>query len=147
MIISGESDGIGGNSQIWGRMMPTRPKTTGEQMSQIEQCIQSCLDCHRICLETITHCLLKGGEYASEKRILLLQDCAEICDTAANFMTRNSDLRATICSTCAEVCIRCAEDCERLRSDDLVKACAKACRRCAEYCQLMVANAIEVNKA
>jgi hypothetical protein len=127
--------------------MATQPKTMREQMGQIEQCIQSCLDSHRICLETITHCLLRGGEYASEKRILLLQDCAEICDTAANFMTRNSDLNAIVCGTCAEVCLRCAEDCERLGDDDLLKACAGACRRCAEYCQLMVANAIEVNKA
>jgi hypothetical protein len=127
--------------------MLTRPRTMREQESQIEQCIQTCLDCHRICLETITHCLLRGGEYASEKRILLLQDCAEICDTTANFLTRNSDLHATICGTCAEVCLKCAEDCERLGNDDLLKACAKACRQCAEYCQLMVANAIEVNKA
>jgi Domain of Unknown Function (DUF326) len=127
--------------------MPTQPKTIREETSQIDQCIQSCLDCHRICLETITHCLLMGGEYASEKRILLLQDCAEICDTNANFMTRNSDLHATICSTCAEVCLRCAEDCEQFGDDDLLKACAKACRRCAEYCQLMVANAIEVSRA
>jgi Domain of Unknown Function (DUF326) len=146
MIIREERDIIGGDSQIWRRIMPTRARTMREQASQIEECIQSCLDCHRICLEAITHCLLRGGEYASEKRILLLQDCAEVCDMAANFMTRNSDLHATICRTCAEVCLRCAEECERFRDDDLLKACAKACRRCAEYCQLMVANAIEVNK-
>jgi hypothetical protein len=121
--------------------MSTRPRTIREQMSQIELCIQSCLDCQSICLDTITHCLLRGGEYASERQILLLQDCAEICDTSANFMTRNSDMRATICGTCAEVCLRCAEECERLGDDDLLKACAEACRRCAAHCQLMVAKA------
>jgi Domain of Unknown Function (DUF326) len=127
--------------------MLTQPITMSEQMNQVEQCVQSCLDSHRICLEAITHCLQKGGKQASEKHIRLLQDCAEICDTGANFITRNSDLHITICSTCAEVCLRCAESCERFGDDDLMKLCGKTCRRCADYCQLMVLNALQVTKA
>jgi hypothetical protein len=123
--------------------MASQPKTIKQQMTQIECCIQNCLECGRACLETISHCLLKGGEYSTEKHIRLLQDCAEICQTSANFIIRNSDLHLTICSACAEVCLRCAESCQRFGDDDRMKTCAEACRRCAESCQLMVANATE----
>jgi len=121
-------------------MVPAQSLTsTRNQISQIEQCIQSCLDCHRrICLETITYCLLKGGTYANLKQIRLLQDCAEICQTAANFMARNSDMQKTIWNACAEICLKCAEICEWFGKDQMMKSCAEACRQCAEFCVLMV---------
>lgn len=53
--------------------------------------IQAALDCHTTCLETISHCLAKGGDHARPDHIKLLIDCAEICQTAANFMARESD--------------------------------------------------------
>ena len=47
-------------------------------------------DCHDICLQTVSHCLEKGGDHARTEHVTLLLDCAEICQTAANFMLRNS---------------------------------------------------------
>jgi hypothetical protein len=118
-------------------------QTTTHQMSaEMQQCIQNCLDCHSICLKTVTHCLQMGGKHAEASYIRLLLDCAEICQTSANFMLRGSDLHARTCAVCAEVCERCAQDCERLAGDDpLMKQCAELCRRCAESCRRMAGMA------
>ena len=31
---------------------------------QMRECIRTCSDCHRICLETLSYCLTQGGEHA-----------------------------------------------------------------------------------
>src|SRR5215510_2369194 len=121
---------------------PTQPLSIGVHTAKIEQCLLNFLERHhRICLETITYCLFKGGKYANENLIRLLQDCAEICQITANFMIRNSDILPAICSACAEICLKCAEVCEWLRDDYLLEACAEACRQCAEFCQMRMAKA------
>jgi hypothetical protein len=87
-----------------------------------------------------------GGAYAAPAHIELLLNCAELCQTTANFMLRSAAAHQSVWSACAELCLRCAEDCARF-DDDLMRACAAACRRCAEFCQLMLANATEISKA
>lgn len=100
--------------------------------------VQIMTDCHDICLQTVSHCLDKGGEHARREHITLLLDCAEICQSAANFMLRNSELHVRVCAVCAEVCERCAEDCERLAAgDEMMQQCAQTCRRCADACREM----------
>jgi hypothetical protein len=103
----------------------------------MQRCIDDCLSCFRICTETITHCLGKGGRHAGASHIRLLRDCAEICETSARFMMHGSDLHTRTCAVCADVCERCAQDCERLAADDQMRRCAQTCRRCAESCREM----------
>ena len=85
------------------------------------------------------HCLQMGGRHAEAGHLQLLLDCAEICQTSANFMTRGSELHNRTCAVCAEICERCAEDCEQFGDEALMKACAETCRRCAESCRQMAA--------
>lgn len=107
----------------------------------MQQCIQNCTDCHRVCLETEAHCLQVGGKHAGPTHVRLLLDCAQICATSADFMIRGSDLHARTCAACAEVCERCAESCEGAGDDEVMRRCAEACRRCAESCRQMSAAA------
>lgn len=111
---------------------------TSTMDEQMQTCIQECLACHRICLETVTYCLEQGGRHADLDHIRLLLDCAEICETSANFMLRGSDLHPMTCEVCAEICAECAEDCESFDGDDRMQNCAQICRRCSEICQTMV---------
>lgn len=104
---------------------------------EMARCIENCQACHGICLETAMHCLGMGGEHAAADHIRLLLDCADICQTSADFMLRGSPLHARTCGVCAEVCERCATDCERFGDDASMKACAELCRRCAESCRRM----------
>ena len=116
--------------------------TTGSHMSEeMQQCIQNCTDCHRICLETVAHCLQMGGAHAEAGHIRTLLDCAEICQTSANFMIRGSQFHVRTCAVCAEICEACARECARFGDDAQMQACAETCRRCAESCRRMATMA------
>lgn len=113
---------------------------TEHAMSQeMEQCIQNCQDCHRICLETAIHCLGMGGKHAAQAHIRVLLDCAEICQASANFMIRGSEFHGATCGVCADVCTRCADECERIGPDEMMRRCIETCHRCAESCRAMAA--------
>jgi hypothetical protein len=109
--------------------------------AHMRHCIDECQTCHGICLETIQHCLEMGGEHAEPEHIKLLQACAAICQTSADFMLMQSDLHGLTCGVCAEVCERCAESCDQFGDDEMMQRCAEACRSCATSCREMEAMA------
>jgi hypothetical protein len=123
--------------------MPTRPSqpmnrtgSTGAE-TEIDRCIRNCADCARICLQTLTsYCLQEGQEHSEPDHVKLMLDCADICRTSADFMSRESDHHGIICGACAEVCTACAESCEEM-DDARMKQCAQVCRQCAESCKKM----------
>jgi hypothetical protein len=125
------------------------PDPSGHYLSdEMLACIDVCRDCHRACLQTIPYCLQIGGKHADPAHIRLMMDCAEICQTSANFMLRGSDLHRHTCGACAAVCRRCADDCQQLaeietpttEGDNRMAACAEMCRRCAASCQRMASG-------
>ena len=65
----------------------------------VRQCIDECVRCNEVCLSTIPYCLEQGGHHAEESHIVLLQDCATICRTNADFMLRGSDEHERICES------------------------------------------------
>jgi|SRR6478609_1526683 len=105
---------------------------------EMQACINTCQSCHAICIETVPHCLSMGGEHAEPAHIGTLLDCADLCITAADFMSRGSPVHPSTCALCADACIRCAEECERLGENDVqMQRCAQLCRQCAESCREM----------
>lgn len=115
-------------------------QSTQAPSREMQQCIEECLRCHGVCLQTVSHCLELGDRHADPAHIGVLLDCAEICQTSANFMLRSSDRHQVICGVCAQICRACAEDCERMAGDDrILQQCAEACRRCQQSCERMAA--------
>lgn len=113
-----------------------------EMSREMRDCISNCMTCHAVCLETISHCLEMGGEHASPQHIRLLQDCAQICVTSADFMLRMSDHHPQVCGVCADICDACARECESVADGaEFMRRCADACRRCAESCRRMSSGA------
>lgn len=108
--------------------------------TKMQECIKNCLDCYSICVETLQHCLEKGGDHANPIHIRLLQDCVDICQTSAGFMLRGSERHVLTCGVCAEICERCARDCESMADDAQMKKCAEMCRKCAASCREMAAS-------
>ncbi len=132
---------IGGAKSAYGQSeQPASPMRKGEMAmtgNDMKACIDECEACHRVCAETARYCLEKGGRHAAPEHVGLLIDCAEICQTSANFMMRGSPVHKTVCGACAEICERCAESCDKLGDDAQLKSCAEACRACAESCRSM----------
>jgi hypothetical protein len=102
---------------------------------QMQQCIQQCLNCYRVCQEmAMNHCLEEGGKHVEPHHFRLMVNCSEICQTAASFMLGNSDIHAKVCAVCAEVCDACAQSCREVGGMD---ECVRACEQCAESCRQM----------
>jgi hypothetical protein len=110
--------------------------TVAASASQLQECIVECDSCHDLCVETTTHCLEMGGAHAAPTHMTLLMDCAEICQVAADFMLRGSEMHRALCRVCAEVCDACAASCTQLEGAEMA-ACAEACLRCAQTCRGM----------
>ena len=111
-----------------------RPERNHHVGHKAKQCVEECAACHALCIETFTHSLA-DGEAREDAHLRLLLDCAEMCQTAAHFLLRESDLHAYTCRLCAAICRQCATKCERFRHDPLMDACAQSCRRCAAACE------------
>lgn len=104
----------------------------------LQECLQRCQECHAICTQTSQHCLHMGGKLAGAEHVRLLLDCAEICQTSADFLMRSSPQHVSTCKVCAEICSLCADSCARVDPQDaMMKTCADTCRSCAQSCHQM----------
>ena len=111
---------------------------THQMTSEMRECIQNCLNCYAICLETAHHCLTMGGKHADPEHIGLMQACAKICETSAALMLSGSEFHSRTCAVCAEVCRACERSCASMaQGDETMQRCADICRQCAESCQRM----------
>jgi hypothetical protein len=105
---------------------------------EMHECIENCSDCHDVCVETLAHCLERGGQHAAPEHVRALLDCAQACDASRDFMLRGSHVHSAVCGVCADACERCAESCEAIGpDDDVMRNCAEVCRRCAQSCRSM----------
>lgn len=109
-------------------------------MNQVmESCIQDCLDCYRVCLETKGYCLEAGGEHTQPSHMKAMSDCIETCKMSAHFMIKQSELHGSVCGVCADACAKCAASCESFTDDEMMKNCAEMCRQCEKSCRQMAA--------
>jgi hypothetical protein len=104
---------------------------------ELLECVEECLNCHAVCTMTLQHCMAKGGDLTELNLVGLLLDCAEICQTSANFMLRGSPYHVVTCGACAELCRACATACSAVAGDEQMTHCAEVCEECAESCGRM----------
>lgn len=111
--------------------------TAAHRSQAMNDCIDACVQCHAICLETINYCLGESGKHAEAGHIGLMSTCADICSTCADTMLRGASVHTATCGACAEICRQCATSCDSMGDDPDMKRCAEACRRCADSCGAM----------
>ena len=103
--------------------------------SPMQEAIDACLDCHSMCLRmATTFCLEQGGRHVEKKHLSLMLNCAELCQTSANFMLSDSPLHGRVCLICAEACEACAKSCEQVGD---MRECVEECQSCAKSCRTM----------
>jgi len=103
----------------------------------VQTCIESCWRTHVMCLETERYCLEKGGMHVMPAHLMLLADCAEMCEKTANSLLRRSSQHVVVCDVCAQLCDACAQECETMKDDERMLLCARTCRDCASHCREM----------
>ncbi len=114
-----------------------KPSTSHQHRmaSPMQDAIKACLDCHSMCLQTaMNFCLERGGRHVEQQHFRLMINCAELCQTSANFMLSDSPLHGRVCAICAEACEACAKSCEKVGD---MRECAEECQRCAKSCRSM----------
>ena len=116
--------------------MPPMPGMAPGMMTP-RDCIESCWRSHVMCLETERYCLEKGGTHVMPTHLVLLADCAEMCQKTANSLLRRSSQHAAVCIACAQLCDACAQECETFKDDERMLLCARTCRDCAKHCREM----------
>ncbi|HUG76524.1 MAG TPA: four-helix bundle copper-binding protein [Burkholderiales bacterium] len=94
--------------------------------ADLQRCIVDCLECYSLCRQEAASRRLDPAQFR------LMDDCATICRTAADFMLSGSGYSARVCAVCAEICQACAQGCADIGG---MQACARACRGCAESCR------------
>ncbi len=102
--------------------------------------LKACTRCSRVAKETLTFALFHGAEHAEADHLRRLMDCAEICQTTADFLLRASPQHGAICRACIEVCKACAEDARAIGTPELQRL-ADHCGRCAAACDTLAAAA------
>ncbi|MGZ4959035.1 MAG: four-helix bundle copper-binding protein [Methylomonas sp.] len=121
--------------QTYSQQSMRSQKTMHGMQHSMQSCIDDCMNCHQICLQTaMNHCLETGGKHVQPEHFRMMICCAEICQAAANFMLSSSAFHHHLCGVCAEVCDACAQDCRTLGGMD---ECVQACMSCAESCRQM----------
>ena len=91
-------------------------------------------DCAAECNHCAIACLQEKDVKMLERCIRLDLDCAEICQVAAGYVARGSELANRLLELCAEVCNACADECEKHEHMEHCKRCADICRKCADAC-------------
>src|SRR5262245_44147198 len=104
-------------------------------MNDIKKCIDLCLECHRVCLQTSVYCLTKSSEMEMSRHIRLMVGCAELCRLHADFMIMGFEFHPKVGEICTQICDRCADECEKMDGDEKMRLCAETCRHGAESCR------------
>jgi hypothetical protein len=104
------------------------------------ECAKACNDCQRECDSCAHHCahLVAEGKKEHLHTLGTCADCASICATSAQIVSRMGPLSGTVCEACAKACATCGEACEKFPTDEHMKRCAQECRKCEKACKEML---------
>lgn len=101
----------------------------------LKSTVDICLSTHKLCLQGLAFCIDRGDEYADRELLHALIDCAEINETAANFLCRVSKHSTDIVHIAGTVSEKCAGHLARIeQTDGLLRSVYAACLRSADVC-------------
>ena len=110
--------------------------------SSLKQCIQTCLECHRLCQQFAErYCVTSNGLLSEPSHIRQLRFCAGVCQTTVQTMISRADVNYLTCHLCAQSCCRCADACQPIEG---MEDCVQACLVCAESCDKHASLALAV---
>lgn len=125
------------------QMLETHPGSPQFERAALQECIEACFDCAQTCTACADACLGEEQVQQLVRCIRLNLDCADICDTTGQVLSRQTEpepslLRAQL-QACAEACRTCGAECERHADHhEHCRVCAEACRRCEDACERLL---------
>jgi hypothetical protein len=125
---------------------PAGGQKQDQHAKHFDECARACNDCQRECDSCARHCaeLVAAGKKDHLHTLGTCADCAAVCATASQVVSRRGPMSALICEACAKACDVCGSSCEKYPSDEHMKRCAQECRRCEKACREMLKHAAHV---
>jgi hypothetical protein len=121
-------------------MLNTHPQPIQIDRNALETCLRECYDCAQSCTICADACL--GEEMVAElvRCIRLNLDCADVCQTTGQLLSRQTDADWSLLRTQLEACLTACEVCGSecaLHADmhEHCRVCADACANCADACR------------
>lgn len=123
------------------QMIETSPGQAPVEVGTLSELIDSCLECVQACTSCADACLGEDDPKALARCIRLDLDCADVCDSTAKVMSRQTAFEPEMARAAVEACARatrlCGDECETHARDmnmEHCRVCMEACRRCEEAC-------------
>jgi hypothetical protein len=102
-----------------------------------EECIRVCNQCAVTCEHCASECIHEHEVNKLSRCIELDLVCAQMCRTAAIFMSKSSELSDRVCILCSQVCHLCGDECAKHVQMEHCKECSETCYQCAKVCRDM----------
>lgn len=127
-------------------MLETYPRDIGGVDKQkLAECIEACFECAQTCTACADACLAEDMVAQLTTCIRRNTDCADICATTGNVLSRqtgtDTDVIRAVLEACRVACKSCGDECaEHADHHDHCRICAEACRRCEQACADLLAS-------
>lgn len=128
------------------QMLENYPKDLGDiDREKLAACIQACFECSQTCTACADACLSEDMVAELTKCIRSDLDCADICATTGNILSRHTGYDANVTravlEACATACQSCGQQCEQHAGmHEHCRICAEACRRCEQACRDLIGS-------
>lgn len=104
-------------------------------LNSTQSCMDVCTQCHQTLMHAaMQYSLISGGVHLEPRHFRLMINCAEICQTTANFHLSDSEFCRNLALMTAEICELCASSCKKIGD---LEECVQACLQCAQGCREM----------
>ena len=111
-------------TQVAGANTDLLEDEAGRLCRALARCVAACNACYLDCLENAAS---DPSYIECVKRCL---DCASLCSTMFDFVSRGSALTPELAELCIKCCEACIEICEQHEGDPNCEACVAACVAC-----------------
>jgi hypothetical protein len=106
--------------------------------------IQTCLECTQACTACADADLREQTVADLVKCARLNLDCADMCETTARVLTRQTgydrDMTRAVVEACVQACRVSGDECDRhARMHEHCRVCAEVCHRCQRVCEEVLA--------
>lgn len=125
------------------RMLETYPKTMNVDKTLLAAAIEEALNCFQTCTACADACLSEDMVAEMTKCIRTNADCAAVCATTVQVLSRHTGYDANITraqlQACIAACKACGDECsQHAQMHEHCKVCAEACRACEQACQALL---------
>ncbi|MEV6907263.1 four-helix bundle copper-binding protein [Amycolatopsis sp. NPDC051071] len=122
-------------------MLETYPADLGQiDRDKLARCIDECFTCAQTCTACADACLSEDMVAELTKCVRTDLDCADLCATTGNVLSRHTgydaNLTKVLLEACELACKACGDECARhAEQHEHCRICAETCRRCEQACR------------